>query len=162
MTRFQSYATVLLMLCGIAIHSLYAQEKKDEAGLLMQLDRDFDKATTEKGVDGWIEYFAPNGSMLSDTSAPTTGLAAIRAGMEPAFKDPSFSLRWHPIKGEMMIPGVLGYTVGRYERFRKNKEGKWMKSTGSYTSVWKKQPDSSWKIVLDTGNPDGPPIEVTR
>ena len=136
------------------------QEKNDEAALLMQLDRDFDKATTEKGVDGWVSYFAPNGSMLSDTSKPTTGPAEIRSEMEPVFKDSSFSLRWHPTKGEMMIPGVIGYTVGRWEKIRKNKEGKWMKSTGTYSTTWKKQPDSSWKIVLDSGVSDSPPIEV--
>ena len=138
----------------------FAQNTPDEASLLMQLDRDFDKATAEKGVDGWVAYFAPNGSMLGDTSKPITGADEIRKAMEPAFKDSSLSLRWHPIKAEMMMPGVLGYTVGRWERLRKNKEGKLMKSTGTYTSVWKKQPDGSWKIVLDTGNPDGPPVEI--
>ena len=35
-----------------------------------------------------------------------------------------------------------------------------MKSTGTYSTTWMKQPDGSWKIVLDTGNPDGPPVEI--
>jgi hypothetical protein len=83
------------------------QETKDEAALLMQRDRDFDKATAEKGVDGWVAYFAPNGSMLGDTNRPTTGIAAIRAEMESVFKDTSFTLRWHPTKSEIMIPGVI-------------------------------------------------------
>ena len=139
---------------------LFAQDAPDEVSLLMQLDREFDTATSEKGIDGWVAYFAPNGSMLGDTSKPTTGADEIRKAMEPAFQDSSFSLRWHPVKAEMMMPGILGYTVGRWERVRKNKEGKMMKSTGTYTSVWKKQPDGSWKIVLDTGNPDGPPVEI--
>jgi ketosteroid isomerase-like protein len=139
-----------------------AQEKTDEAALLMQLDRDFDKATAERGVDGWVPFFAPNGSMLSDTSRPETGPAEIRAAMKPAFDDSNFSLRWHPTKGEIMIPGVIGYTVGRWERIRKNKEGKWMKSTGTYSTTWKKQPDGSWKIVLDSGVSDGPPVEVKK
>jgi ketosteroid isomerase-like protein len=136
------------------------QEKVNEAALLMQLDREFDNTTVEKGVEGWVAYFAPNGSMLSDTSKPTTGHVEIRAAMEPAFKDPSFSLRWHPTKAEIMIPGVIGYTVGRYERLRRNKEGKLMKGTGTYSSTWKKQIDGSWKIILDTGVPDGPAVEV--
>lgn len=135
-------------------NNLSAQNLLDEASLLMQLDRDFDKATSEKGVDGWITYFAPNGSMLGDTNKPITGLTEIRKAMEPAFKDSSYSLRWHPTKAEIMIPGVIGYTVGRYESLRKNKEGKLMKFTGSYSSIWKKQPDGSWKIVLDAGSPD--------
>jgi ketosteroid isomerase-like protein len=138
----------------------FSQNIPDEASLLLQLDRDFDKATTEKGVDGWVAYFAPNGSMLGDISKPITGADEIRKAMEPAFKDSSFSLRWHPVKAEMLMPGVLGYTVGRWERLQKNKEGKLMKSTGSYTSVWKKQPDGLWKIVLDTGNSDGSPVEI--
>ena len=117
------------------------QEKGDEVALLMQLDRDFDKATAEKGVIGWVAYFAPNGSMLADTIQPTTGLSAIRAEMEPVFKDSTFSLRWHPTKAEMMIPGVIGYTVGTWERIWMDKEGKWTKSTGTYSTTWKKQPD---------------------
>lgn len=144
----------------LSIGTMTAQEVQDEATLLMQLDRDFNNATAEKGVDGWVAYFAPNGSMLGDTSKPITGADEIRKAMEPTLSDSNFSLRWHPVKAEIMMPGVLGYTVGRWERLRKDKEGRLMKSTGSYTSIWKKQPDGSWKIVLDTGNPDGPPIEI--
>jgi len=154
-----------MYICIFVFMSLFSafamgQEKVDEASLLMQLDHDFDKATAEKGIDGWVAYFAPNGSMLSDTSKPTTGLVEIRAQMEPIFKDSTLTLRWHPTKGEMMIPGVIGYTVGRWERMWRNKEGKWMKSTGTYSTTWKKQPDSSWKIILDSGVSDGSPVEV--
>jgi ketosteroid isomerase-like protein len=157
----KTYICIFVFLSLLSTFAL-GQEKMDEAALLMQLDRDFDKATAERGVEGWVAYFAPNGSMLSDTSKPTMGLAEIRAQMEPVFKDSTFTLRWHPTKAEMMIPGVIGYTVGRWERIRKNKEGKWMKSIGTYSTTWKKQPDSSWKIVLDSGVSDGPPIEVKK
>jgi ketosteroid isomerase-like protein len=150
----------LCLLISLLSAIAMGQEKVDDAALLMQLDRDFDKATAEKGVNGWVAYFAPNGSMLGDTSKPTTGLAEIRAQMDPVFKDSTLTLRWHPTKGEMMIPGVIGYTVGRWERVWKNKEGKWIKSIGSYSTTWKKQPDGSWKIVLDSGISDGPPVEV--
>jgi ketosteroid isomerase-like protein len=150
----------LFLLPAFFLGHAVAQEKTDEASALMQLDREFDKATAEKGIDGWIAYFAPNGSMISDTSKPTTGMAEIRAEMEPVFNDPGFSLRWQPVKAEIMIPGVLGYTTGRYQQLRKRKTGKLMKSAGIYASIWMKQPDGSWKIVLDTGNPDGPPVEV--
>jgi hypothetical protein len=80
--------------------------------------------------------------------------------MEPALSDKNFPLRWHPVKAEMLIPSVLGYTVGRWERIRKTKEGTVIKKTGTYTSIWKKQPDGSWKIVLDTGSPDELPVQT--
>ena len=141
---------------------LYGQKTNKETELLMRLDREFDKATAEKGVDGWVAYFAPNGSMLADTSKPTTGPSAIRIAMESVFMDSTFSLRWHPTKAEIMIPSVIGYTVGRWERIRKTNEGKWMKSIGTYSTTWKKQPDGSWKIVLDSGVSDGPPVEIHK
>jgi ketosteroid isomerase-like protein len=146
----------VLMLSAVTV----AQNTSDEASLLMQLDRDFEKATAERGVDGWVAYFASNGSMLGDTSQPTTGIAAIRAEMEPVFKDSNLSLSWYPTKAEMMIPGVLGYTVGKWETHRKNKEGKTLKIMGTYSTIWKKQTDGSWKIVLDTGSADEPPVEI--
>jgi ketosteroid isomerase-like protein len=136
------------------------QEKIDEAEILMRLDREFDKTTAERGVDGWVAYFAPNGSMIGDTSRPTTGPVEIRKAMEPLFKDSTFSLRWQPTKAEMLIPGVLGYTIGRYVRLKRNKEGKLMKWTGSYSTIWKKQPGGTWKIILDTGESDGSPEEM--
>ena len=136
------------------------QEKIDDAEILIRLDREFDKITAERGIDGWVAYFAPNGSMIGDTSQPTTGQVEIRKAMEPLFKDSTFSLRWQPTKAEMLIPGVLGYTIGRYVRLKRNKESKLMKWTGSYSTIWKKQPDGSWKIIPDTGESDGPPIEI--
>ena len=141
---------------------LYAQQNIREADTLMQLDRDFDRATADKGIEGWVTYFAPNGSMLSDTNMPVTGRDAIRKDMESLFQDSTFSLRWHPLKAEMMIPGVIGYTIGRYEGRKKNKTGTLVKWSGKYSSTWKKQPDGSWKIVLDTGSPDGPATEAKQ
>ena len=133
--------------------------KNDEAELLLQLDRDFDKATCEKGVEGWVAYFAPNGSMVGETSRPVIGPVDIRKTMEPLFRDSTFSLRWHPTKSEMLIPELLGYTKGRYVRLKKVAD-KLMRWTGNYSTIWMMQPDSSWKVVFDTGNSDGPPEEV--
>jgi ketosteroid isomerase-like protein len=132
----------------------------EERDALIKADTDFDKATAEKGIEGWVACFAENGSMLTGTDPPITGHEAIRKAMEGAFKNPDFSLRWQPTRAEVLIPGVLGYTAGRYERRAKNQDGKKTLGRGMYVSVWKKQPDKSWKIVLDTGNPDGPPDVV--
>lgn len=156
---FISFFILPLIFTCCSTPSLSEREKKDEAELLMQFDKNFDIATAHKGVDGWISYFAPNGSMVGDTSPPVTGPVEIRKIMEPLFKDSTFSLRWKPTKSEILIPGMLGYTIGRFVRL-KNISGKQMKWTGSYTTLWMKQPDGTWKVVFDTGNADGPPREI--
>lgn len=127
---------------------------------LLQEDRDFDTATAERGVEGWVAYFADNGSMLPATGPPLTGPAAIRQAMAPVFADPSYSLRWQPTRADILIPGVLGLTTGRYQSRKKNPEGKTLLQRGTYVTLWRKQPDDTWKIVFDTGNPDGPPTVV--
>jgi len=62
------------------------------------------------------------------------------------------SLTWTPIKAEMAASGDLGYTYGNYIYTAKNKEGKLVTSYGKYTSIWKKQKDGQWKVVVDVGN----------
>jgi ketosteroid isomerase-like protein len=146
----------LLLLAAAVVMPAAAQKQIDEPSILMQADRDFDAAVAQRGVDAWVEFFAPNGSMISDTLPPVTGRADIRKRMAPAFADTSFSLRWHPTRAEMLIPGVIGYTVGRYDRYKNDASGNRRHSTGTYTTVWMRQPDGSWKAVLDTGEDDSP------
>ncbi len=139
---------------------LVAQQTSSDASMLMRQDSVFDAATAARGVDGWTAFFAPNGSMVSDTTTPTTGVVAIREAMAGFFADPSASLRWTPTSGGMLLAGKVGYTVGTFERRRRNPAGVMTRATGHYTTIWMKQPDGSWKIILDTGAADGPPVEL--
>ncbi|HXT20173.1 MAG TPA: nuclear transport factor 2 family protein, partial [Thermoanaerobaculia bacterium] len=56
---------------------------------------------------------------------------------------------WRPSRA--MVSGDVGTTSGPVY----DTDGKW---TGSFTSVWKRQPDGSWRIVLD----GSPPCEEPR
>jgi ketosteroid isomerase-like protein len=157
----RSLVFFLLCFSFIAISSpLYAQQQQDEAAILRQTDIAFDQAVAEHGAEAWASFFAPNGSMLSDTNAPILGREAIRKVMEPIFGEQHVSLRWKPTSAGILIPGNIGYTIGSYVRLWKNAEGKTLQGTGTYTTIWKKQPDGSWKAVLDTGEADGKPVEV--
>ena len=81
--------------------------------VLMQAERAFAKATAERGVDGWMEFMAPNAVELS--AEPLVGLDQIRAGMTKQFKLPGFKITWEPTKAEFLGQGDVGYAVGRYE-----------------------------------------------
>jgi ketosteroid isomerase-like protein len=52
----------------------------------------------------------------------------------------------------MAASGDLGYTYGNYQLKAKDKDGKVVTRYGKYASIWKKQKDGSWKVVLDMGN----------
>ncbi len=65
-------------------------------------------------------------------------------------KRPGF-LTWRPVYAEMSNGGNFGYTTGPWE-FRKETLTEAAVAFGHYVSIWQKQPDNQWKVVLDVGN----------
>jgi ketosteroid isomerase-like protein len=123
---------------------------------LEDADRACNRATAARHADGWAEFFTDDAAMLR-SAGTITGRAAIREEMAKAFADTMFSLTWEPLQSDVGAAGDLGYTNGRYEvRFRDAK-GTTVVRTGRYLTVWKQQPDGSWKVVRDIGVQDPPP-----
>ena len=122
---------------------------------MMDADRAFAQATAAKGVDGWVSYFTEDGVQFRP-GGTISGHAAIRELMTPAFSDTSSSFSWEPEHARVSQSGDLGYTVGRYRSTHIGTDGVEVVATGSYVSIWRRQPDGSWKVELDIGNPDNP------
>jgi uncharacterized protein (TIGR02246 family) len=125
----------------------------------MNADRAFAEATSERGAEGWVEFFAENGAMLPDGLPITRCKDAIRELMEPAFADENYKLVWEPTEADISASGDLGYTIGRYERTTTAPDGTKTTTMGKYVSIWKKQADGSWKVVVDIGTDNGAPEE---
>lgn len=153
MTRFASGSMIALVAAlGACTRPVDIPPPAARAALL-SADRAFNQATAERRMDGWVAFFAENGSMFRPGGL-ATGPAAIRERMGATFADTSFTLTWDPTQAD--ASGDLGYTVGRYESRRRDEQGKVLSGRGSYLTVWKRQADGTWKIVFDIGNPDGP------
>jgi ketosteroid isomerase-like protein len=63
-------------------------------------------------------------------------------------------LTWSPVHADAGASGDLGYTWGRYHYEQVTKDGKTVTEDGTYVTIWKRQKDNSWKVVLDGGDPD--------
>ncbi len=142
-----------VLLCVVALAAMSFAADRDP-NVLLQAERAFAKATAERGVDGWMEFMAPNAVELS--AEPLVGLDQIRAGMTKQFKLPGFKITWEPTKAEFLGHGDVGYAVGRYEVRFTGDDGKARINRGSYLTTWHKQTDGSWKVVSDIGSPDPP------
>jgi ketosteroid isomerase-like protein len=121
------------------------------AATLRQLEADFMKAVANKGSQGYMSYYADDAVEVPNGADFLQGKEAIAKTM--GFLDHKDNqLTWKPVGADISASGDLGYTYGAYEFRSKDKDGKPAISHGKYTSIWKKQKDGSWKVVLDMGN----------
>ena len=128
-----------------------ADAKPATTDTLRQLEADFMKAATERGADGYMSYYAEDAIEVPNGADAIHGKANIAKTMG-FLNDKNSQLTWTPIDAGISISGDLGWTSGTYEFRSKDKDGKVKVEHGKYTSIWKKQPDGNWKVVLDMGN----------
>jgi uncharacterized protein (TIGR02246 family) len=58
-----------------------------------------------------------------------------------------FAMTFRPIK--TVSAGDMAYEVGDYQFNGRTKGGQTMNSKGKYVVVWARQPDGSWKVLVD-------------
>jgi ketosteroid isomerase-like protein len=93
----------------------------------------------------FIEYIDDDGVLLRPDHLPIVGADAI--DFLTQLNDSSYTLTWKPFAAAISSSADLGYTYGIY-----NVQFPDTNLSGTYVSIWKKQPDGKWKFVLDTGN----------
>jgi len=115
------------------------------------MEGEFMNAAAERGSGGYLSYYAADAVELPNGGPIIQGKINIAKGM--GFLDQKDNhLTWAPVGADISASGDLGYTYGTFEFRSKDKEGKPSVEHGKYTSIWKKQKDGSWKVVLDMGN----------
>jgi ketosteroid isomerase-like protein len=101
-------------------------------------------------VVGWkqafLEYFAPDAIGFDQGQA---GLAREQLAKAP---DPPSDLQliWEPRLGDISGSGDLGYLTGPVRNVRASRDGGKPRYS-NYMSVWKRQRDGSFKVVMDAG-----------
>jgi ketosteroid isomerase-like protein len=146
--KFQ--AIVALLIATLLTAPANAAGKKPDKGadLLFKLEAEFAQAVARDGHAAFLTYIADDGVELENGGGITTKEEMRK---EPAWPEGT-SLAWTPVKADMARSGDLGYTYGNYIFKAKNRDGQIISHYGKYMSVWKKQKDGSWKVVVDMGN----------
>ncbi|HVZ84215.1 MAG TPA: nuclear transport factor 2 family protein [Terracidiphilus sp.] len=117
--------------------------------LLFDLEAKFAKDVAARGGAGFASWFAADGVALGNGAPARVGRLAIEKSATWSPKD--YQLTWTPTDALMSPAGDMGYTWGHYEGRGKDANGNPVVTSGRYMTIWRKEPDGSWKVVLDAG-----------
>ena len=121
-----------------------------DPAVLMDADRQFAADVAEGGAEAWADWFAEDGAMIQAGAGEIRGRTAIREAVG-YLDQPGVALRWEPTRAEIAASGDLGWTTGSYT-FRSGPDEP-VSGRGRYVSIWRKELDGGWKVVMDLGNP---------
>lgn len=137
---------ILAVLCLVTLAS--AQPSTSHLSFLTSTERAFAAATKHLGVrNGFLTFFADDAITLRPEPGPYKDL--LRKRPEPPQPLPTHLL-WTPTEGDVARAGDLGWLTGP-SAIRENRPGGRVVYTGQYFSIWKKQDDGTWKVLLDVG-----------
>jgi ketosteroid isomerase-like protein len=119
---------------------------------VLAADRQFARDTAARGAEGWASWFAEDGFMFPAGKPAVQGRDRIRELMSD-LRDPrtgrgELTIEWEPIGGGISATGDLGWTYGSARIATPQGE-----RLAKYLTVWRKQPDGTWRVQADLGNP---------
>jgi len=117
--------------------------------LLFELEARFAKDVATRGGAAFADWFAEDGVALGNGEAPLVGKVAIAKSAN--WSPTAYQLTWTATDASMGPSGDMGYTWGHFEGHSKDANGNPVTTSGRYMTIWRKQADGNWKVVLDAG-----------
>lgn len=131
----------------------------DDSALLSLRDADaaVQKAVAARDLDAIAAFYTEDALLLPTAEPLIVGRSAIRDEWAHILAIPNFHNKSSLMKVEVAKSGELGYTMGTYLATMMGEDGKDVPEPGKWVSIWKKQPDGTWRIAIDTYNTDVKP-----
>src|SRR6266542_6657661 len=139
----------LTLLLGL-ISSGFAQQAKQNSALqsMVETERAFARMSEEQGIrPSFMAFIADDGVLFRPTAVKGKQWLTENP-LPPSEKRPLLS--WQPIFADIALMGDMGYTTGPWEYKADIHDAKPV-AFGNFLTVWKRQPDRSWKFVIDLG-----------
>jgi steroid delta-isomerase-like uncharacterized protein len=108
----------------------------------------------------WLSLHADDVVKMPPNAPSIFGQDALRAKMEPAFDNFTFEMALYP--EETQVSGDLGFARGNYTVSMTPKAGGETiisMPDGKYSTIYKRQADGPWKILIDCYNSNLPPAQ---
>ena len=137
--------------------STAAKSVADAIAAVRVADSSLAQAVAARDVDRTVSFYAEDASMLPVAEPIVTGREAIRAEWTKLFAIPGFANDSRTVHVD--ASGDLAYTRGTYVTRLSSPDGKPVTEVGKWVSVWRRQADGAWRVVVEIYNTDAPPPE---
>lgn len=117
---------------------------------ILETEQNFAKMARDEGIRNAFLTYAAEDAVLMRNNALVIGKKAINVYFENnTSKDKDVSLIWKPDFVDVAASGDLGYTYGHYTYSYIDSSGIKIENKGVFHTVWKRQPDGTWRFVWD-------------
>ena len=108
----------------------------------------FAASMARRDLKAFAALVSPEAVFFSDTAA-LRGKEAVLGAWRKFFVEPKAPFSWRPETVEVLSSGTLALTSGPVH----DPGGKLV---GTFTSIWRREADGSWRIIFDKGCPPPP------
>lgn len=144
--------TVVSLFLAFAAAGL--SQKVDVAAELQSVvraERAFSKMAAERGTrDAFLANMTDDAVVFGPEGADNGRKVWTARPQRPGL------LSWEPTYADVARSGELAYTTGPWE-FREKSAADKPVAHGQFMTVWRKEPDGTWKWILDIGTSNPPP-----
>jgi uncharacterized protein (TIGR02246 family) len=112
------------------------------------------KAVEARDVEKCVSFYADDAVLFVPKAPYTMGKDNIRKVWQQLLASPGLQLNVLSSGEDVAGSADLAWQHGSFEVITTDAKGKTTTEAGKLVIIWKKQPDSSWKIVADTNADD--------
>ena len=144
--KFESILFVVVIFVTSGCEHNRLENKKRAVQQIIEADKAMSEMAAKAGFYKAILEFADD-SVVKPTEGEFPIIGKTSLAKHWGGKSGPTTLSWEPFKAEASISGDIGYTLGNWKYITKDTI-----LNGNYYTIWKRQSDGSWKVVLDGGN----------
>ena len=148
-------ALPILIATGCAPSADFASDQ----AAIRAVDSGMVDALNARDLDTWLGFVADDARMMPPNAPTVEGKEAIRQLLEGLLAIPTFTVTHHPGTIVVSRGGDLAYVSYAYELTVRDSQGTPVTEKGKDISIFRKQPDGSWKLVVDMWSTDEAPSQ---
>ena len=150
---------IAFWLLAIAATSFTSEPQTKKETAIAEARKAIDKGNAQ-WIDAWDKadasliagLFSPDGIMLGGNGKSFKGPQQILEHMKLVLEGAGKGVKSTVTTVEVWLDGDAAYETGRYS-YTFQEKGAPVTEEGRYVTIWKRQSDGSWKIILDMGVP---------